>query len=92
MAPDESYLIFISQTRPGGKGGWDLWICFRNGDGSWTLPVNMGPEINTAADEYGPRVSPGGKDLYFTRESKRRTMDIYWVSAGLIEKIKNKSD
>ena len=36
MSPDESYLLFTSETRKGGNGGWDLWICFRNKDGSWT--------------------------------------------------------
>jgi hypothetical protein len=28
MASDENYLIFASKNRPGGYGGWDLWICF----------------------------------------------------------------
>jgi Tol biopolymer transport system component len=88
VSPDESYLIFISQTRTGGKGGWDLWICFRNQDGSWTQAVNMGPEINTADDEYGPRVTPDGKYLFFTREDRGKTMDIYWVSAAAVEKLK----
>jgi Tol biopolymer transport system component len=77
MAPDESYLIFISQTRAGGKGGWDLWICFRNWEGSWTPPTTMGPEINTPNDEYGPRVTHDGKFLFFTRENRGKTMDIY---------------
>jgi hypothetical protein len=91
MAPDESYLIFISQTRPGGKGGWDLWICFQKPDGSWTAPVNMGPEINTAADEYGPRVTPDGKYLFVTREVRNRSMDIYWASGRIIDRLKAKS-
>jgi Tol biopolymer transport system component len=88
VSPDESYLIFISQTRAGGKGGWDLWICFRNHDGSWTQPVNMGPKINTADDEYGPRVTHDGKYLFFTREKRGKTMDIYWISAKIMNKIK----
>ena len=88
MAPDESCLIFISQTRPGGKGGWDLWICFKNSDGSWSTPVNMGPEINTAADEYGPRLTPDGKYLFFTRETRGKTMDIYWVSALIVDRLR----
>jgi hypothetical protein len=89
MAPDESYLIFISKTRPEGYGGWDLWICFRKTDNSWTEPINMGPNVNTADDEYGPRVLPGGKYLFFTRENAGKTMDIYWVSSGIIDSLKN---
>lgn len=88
VAPDESYLIFISQTRHGGNGGWDLWICFRNKDNSWTQPINMGSEINTADDEYGPRVTHDGKYLFFTRENRGKTMDIYWVSASIIDKLR----
>jgi Tol biopolymer transport system component len=89
VSPDESYLIFISKTRKGGNGGWDLWICFRNKDGSWTQPIPMGPEINTADDEYGPRVTPDGKYLFFTREKRGKTMDIYWAAASAIEKLKH---
>jgi Tol biopolymer transport system component len=88
MAPDESFLIFISQTRSGGYGGWDLWICFRNKDNSWTVPVNMGPNINTDKDEYGPRVTPDGKYLFFTRETRGKDMDIYWVSSSVIDRLK----
>jgi hypothetical protein len=74
--------IFISQTRTGGQGQWDLWICFRRKDGSWTQPMNMGPDITTADDEYGPRVTPDGKFLFFTRETRGKAMDIYWVSGA----------
>ncbi len=89
MAPDESYLIFISQNRQGGLGGWDLWICFKNIDNSWSIPVNIGPEINTDKDEYGPRVTPDGKYLFFTRETRGQDMDIYWVSANIIDSLKS---
>jgi dipeptidyl aminopeptidase/acylaminoacyl peptidase len=89
IAPDESYMLFISKTRPGGKGGWDLWICFRKQDSSWTNPVNMGADINTADDEYGPRVTTDGKYLFFTREKPGYSMDIFWVSSGIIDSLKN---
>jgi Tol biopolymer transport system component len=88
MSPDERYLIFISQTRTGGQGGWDLWICFREDGGSWTEPVNLGSDINTVDDEYGPRVTPDGKYLFFTRENRGKTMDIYWVAISAIERLK----
>jgi Tol biopolymer transport system component len=88
VAPDESYLIFISQTRAGGRGGWDLWITLRQKNGSWTEPANLGPEINTADDEYGPRVTPDGRFLFFTRERRGKAMDIYWVSTGVIDRLR----
>lgn len=89
MAPDESYMIFISEYRAVGHGGYDLWICFRKNDSSWTVPVNMGPGINTADDEYGPRVTTDGKYLFFTRENRGNTMDIYWVSSGIIDSLRS---
>jgi|WetSurMetagenome_2_1015567.scaffolds.fasta_scaffold13338_3 hypothetical protein len=92
MAPDESYLIFTSSdtiARPGWHGGWDLWICFRKSDSSWTVPINMGPNINTTNDEYSPRVTQDGKYLFFTRENRGNTMDIYWVSANIIDSLKS---
>ena len=89
MAPDESYMIFISEYRAVGHGGYDLWICFRNNDSSWTVPVNMGAGINTANDEYGPRVTVDGKYLFFTRENRGSTMDIYWVSSGIIDSLRS---
>ena len=89
MSPDESYLIFTSPSRSGGHGGYDLWICFRKMDGSWTEPVNMGPNINSALDEYGPRVTQDGNYLFFTRDNGSTSMDIYWVSAGIIDSLKS---
>jgi Tol biopolymer transport system component len=88
VSPDERYLIFISQTRPGGIGGWDLWVSFREKSGSWTEPSNLGPDINTVDDEYGPRVTPDGRYLFFTRERRGKTMDIYWVSARVIDRLR----
>ena len=88
VSPDESYLIFISETRKGGHGGWDLWVSFRQPDGAWTEPLDLGPDINTSDDEYGPRVTPDGKYLFFTRERRGRTMDIYWVSANVLDRLR----
>jgi len=69
IAPDESYIIFC--RRNGGFGGYDLFISFREDDGSWTKAINMGEQINSAAREICPSVSPDGKYLFFT--SDRRT-------------------
>jgi len=54
------YMVFASDM-PGGMGGFDLYYSvFRNG--KWSSPVNMGPGINSAANEYRPVL---GKDLKF---------------------------
>lgn len=45
-------LVFTS-NRPGGYGGYDLYYSQWEG-GRWSAPVNFGPAINSAADEYRP--------------------------------------
>jgi hypothetical protein len=67
VAPDESYLLIGSFGREGGYGNSDLFVSFRQ-DGVWSKPVNLGPEINTAAREYSARVSADGKWLYYASE------------------------
>ena len=81
IAPDESYLIFES-SRPGGYGSNDLYICFKNKKNEWSLPLNMGPQINTPRSERFAKVSPDGKYLFFGRD------DIYWIDAKIIGYLK----
>lgn len=48
----DNRLVFTS-NRPGGFGGYDLY--YSTWDGTrWSAPVNFGPTINTASDEYRP--------------------------------------
>jgi Tol biopolymer transport system component len=67
IAPDESYLVFVSYGRPDGLGDGDLYISFRR-DGAWTKAVNLGPKINSSALDFCPIVSPDGKYFFFTSE------------------------
>lgn len=65
ISPDGHTLYFVSD-RPGGFGGKDLWKVTRQGD-VWGEPENLGPEINTPADEMFPYVRSNGK-LYFSSD------------------------
>ena len=84
IAPDESYIIWDSEN-DGGYGGVDLYISFRQQDGSWGAAINMGNKINTSAREGGAYVTPDGKYFFFNRHG-----DIYWVDAQIIENIRPK--
>jgi len=66
IAADGSYVIYTSHGWGTGQGSGDLWINFRNDDGTWGQAVNMGPQVNSAAFEYCPRVTPDGRYLFFT--------------------------
>ena len=67
IAPDESYLVFVSYGRPEGQGDGDLYLSFQRG-GVWTKAVNLGPKINSSALDFCPIVSPDGKYFFFTSE------------------------
>lgn len=65
VSPDESFLIFTS-PRSDGYGSGDLYISFRQKDGSWEQPKNMGNKINSNSQDYCPNFSPDGKYFFFT--------------------------
>ena len=68
IAPDGQTLLFYS-TRPGGFGQADVYVTFLK-NGTWSNPVNLGPQVNTADFEYNPEVSRDGSTLYFGRGGK----------------------
>lgn len=61
LAPD-GWLYFGSTGRPGGLGKTDLWRARQGRDGAWTVE-NLGPDLNTADDEYEPLVSADGRRM-----------------------------
>lgn len=65
VSANGSELYFASQRR-GGYGGSDLWMSHRQSDGSWSRPVNLGDNINTAGNEMAPFIHPDGQTLYFS--------------------------
>jgi Tol biopolymer transport system component len=88
VSPDEQTIIFSSE-RPGGVGGADIYVSFRDGKGGWSEPANLGPEVNSARSEYGSIISPDGRYFFFT-SSKAGNEDIYWVSAEIIDRLRPK--
>jgi len=77
--------IYFASNRPGGYGGYDLYFADRR-DGRWSDAINLGPEINSEANEAFPYIHPsgrlffasqghgglGGYDLFMMDLSKRR--------------------
>lgn len=98
IAPDDSYLIWESE-REGGYGGTDLYVSFKQHDGSWGTAINMGNDINTSIEDGSANVTPDGKYLFFTRIEEKTREDgtkywteqkRYWVSAQVIENLRPK--
>ena len=90
IAPDESYLIWDDQ-RAGGQGGADLYISFRQQDGSWGVGINLGDEINTEFEDAYGSVTPDGKYFFFHRSLGNGKADIFWVDAQIIEALRPES-
>lgn len=64
ISPDGQYLYF-SSNRPGGKGGFDLYVSKKGADGQWGRPSNLGSAVNTRFDEISPFIHSDGTTLYF---------------------------
>jgi outer membrane protein OmpA-like peptidoglycan-associated protein len=47
-------------------GDMDLYVSFRYADGTWTEPMNMGADVNTAGAEASIFLAADGKTIYFS--------------------------
>jgi len=66
VSADGKTLIFASNMA-GGEGGVDLWMTtYNKREESWSLPVNLGPEINTPGNETFPTYTEDGNLYYST--------------------------
>lgn len=92
IAPDESYIIYETKRPDGVENSIDLYISFKNNDGQWSGPINMGDKINTKYTERMARVSPDGKYLFFASsrlESETKIgFDIFWINVSIIDELK----
>ncbi len=75
LAADGSRLYFLSDrpARAGEKGGEDIWFVERQGPG-WGPATNLGPPVNSAAEEYFPSLTRDGT-IYFTRQGDKAHPD-----------------
>jgi outer membrane protein OmpA-like peptidoglycan-associated protein len=67
ITPDGKTIYFASD-RTGGLGGLDIWKTQQQANGSWSSPVNLGPEVNSKANEDAPFIHPDQKTLFFTSD------------------------
>lgn len=90
VSPDKSYMLFNS-PRTGSYTNLDIWISYRNQNGSWTNPKNVGEIINSGSDAIlCPTVTPDGKYMFFTKLThSSSTGNIYWVSTEFVDSLKN---
>ena len=71
--------LYFGSGRPGGHGAHDLYRAARTDD-RFAEPVNLGPDVNSAADEFEPCVAPDESFLVFMaagRPDSRGGGDLY---------------
>lgn len=75
---DGAVILYFASNRPGGAGGMDIWYALVT-DGTADTPVNLGPQVNTSADEITPFYDQPNGVLYFSsdREGGLGGYDIY---------------
>lgn len=84
IAHDESFIVFDSE-REGGYGGNDLYVCFRQADGTWSDAINLGETVNTEGTDFCPSLSPDGRYLFFASKG-----DIYWVDVNAVKRLRQR--
>jgi len=58
--------LYFASDRPGGFGGADLYVTKKDpATGVWSIPKNLGPNINTKGHERTPFIHSDSETLYF---------------------------
>ena len=90
LSPDGRYLVFASSGREDGFGGEDLYVAKREGVG-WSVPMNLGPDINDLDDASCAAFSPDGKYFFFCSNREQRATlgddapwSIYYIEARFL--------
>ncbi len=81
IASDNQTLYFASDAS-GGQGGFDIYTTYRTGDNSWSVPKNLGPSVNSEANELFFSIPPHEDALYLSSDRKGGAggMDMYRIS------------
>lgn len=78
LSPDGTRIFFASD-KPGGYGGFDLYVVERKGD-TWSDMINLGPEVNTPGNEVFPFIHETGT-LFFASDGHKGLggMDVFSI-------------
>lgn len=92
LSPNEDYII-VQAWKSEYEAKHDLFISYRNKEGSWSLPERLDININSKEIEQRPFVSSDNQFLFFSRttitkehEQDIYESDIYWVSTSSVFK------
>jgi outer membrane protein OmpA-like peptidoglycan-associated protein len=61
-------VLLMTLERTDGEGATDIYVCFLQGNGDWSEPLNLGPVINTEKKDFAAFLAADGVTLYFSSE------------------------
>lgn len=77
---DDGKTLYFSSSGHPGMGEDDIYMSWKDHNtGQWSMPINLGPPINTGFRETGFSLSPDGRSGYFSsdRSGGLGGLDIY---------------
>ncbi len=83
IAPDGSYLIFVTSGHGLQEGMFHMVISYRDPSGEWSPPLPLDSITAPVRDPLCPLVSPDGRFLFFIGSG-----DIWWTRADFIEALR----
>lgn len=66
-------LLYFSSDRPGGFGGYDIWVARFGTDGALQTVRNAGAGVNDAYDQFSPSLSADGTRFYVASNGQGTT-------------------
>lgn len=91
ISPTQDFLLVDGRKNNDQTKDKDIHVCFKQKDGSWSTPINLGPAVNSDYTETCPSLTPDGKYLFFSRYNEEGGLsNIYWVSADVINRVRPK--
>lgn len=82
----DAELLYFSSDRPGGRGGFDVWVARWDGaEYAWPLPLTG--RVNTAFDEVDPSLAPDQSTLYFASNRPRVVVGESTLTTELLENV-----
>ncbi len=92
ISPSQDYLLVTARNKKDeSRKDNDIYVYFKNQDGKWTKPINLGKVVNSDLNEKGPRITPDGKYIFFGRDENNGEIglgNIYWVSTEVIHRLR----
>ena len=89
IAPSQDYIVANLRNKEDEERKSDIYVYFKEKDGTWSKPINLGNTVNSNFAETCPSITPDGKYLFFGRYNEEGGLsNFYWVSTEIISKLK----